>query len=80
MKNLRPSIEYKRLQELSRTNSDPVVQELLWEIRRLHFMLSQDLQDIIQIRMAWAQEVGGNYAAIHQMLYRLKSDPASFDG
>lgn len=73
-------MEYKRLKELSRTNNDPVVQELLWEIRRLHGMLAEDLKDIEHIRTAWAQEVGGNLAAIHMMRVRLKSDPASFDG
>ena len=78
MKKLRPPMQYNRLRDLSSTNKDPLVQELLWEIRRLHDMLSRDRQDVIQLRVLWAQEVGGNLALIHQMLQRLTEEPAAF--
>lgn len=78
MKKLRPPIEYKRLQELAQSK-DPVVRELLWEIRRLHHMLALDLRDIEMIRDLWAKEVGGSVAVIHQARVRLREEPAAFE-
>lgn len=79
MKKLRPPIEYKRLRDLAAENKDPVVQELLWEIRRLHHMLALDLRGIEAIRDIWAKDVGGNLAAIHEMRMRLKEEPAAIE-
>jgi len=79
MKKLRPPIEYKRLRDLAAENKDPVVQELLWEIRRLHHMLALDLRDIEMIRDIWAKEVGGSVAVIHQARIRLREEPAAIE-
>lgn len=78
MKKLRPPIEFKRLQELAKSE-DPVVRELLWEIKRLHRVLASDLSDINIIRDAWAKTVGGNLAAIHGMRVRLMEEPGAFE-
>ncbi|ASU38190.1 hypothetical protein hmeg3_07685 [Herbaspirillum sp. meg3] len=79
MKKLRPPLEYSRLIDLAATNKDPVVQELLWEIRRLHHILAQDLEATELIRLEWAKEVGDEFAAIHMMRMRLKSEPGAFE-
>lgn len=79
MKKLRPPLEYNHLVDLARTNQDPVVQELLWEIKRLHHILAQDLEAVEIFRDAWAKEVGGNFAAIHMMRMRLKEEPGAFE-
>ncbi|MBB3213404.1 hypothetical protein FHW67_002696 [Herbaspirillum sp. Sphag1AN] len=71
MKKLRQPIRQDRLKELARSNPEPVVQELLWEILRLQWMLDQDRQDIELIRQAWTEEVGGSLVAIHVMRSRL---------
>lgn len=79
MKKLRPPIEYKRLRDLAAENKDPVVQELLWEIKRLHHMLALDLRDIEMIRDLWAKEIGGSVGVIHEARVRLREEPAAIE-